>query len=261
MRNSRTRPLLEIVLPLAVTLICGLAAYVCLGRPAIIGIDDENITQVYAHNVANGFGYVYTPGYERVEGATSPLWFLIHCLIYKISYHPEGMLLLCSIGFTWWAINSTYVIAKTVVGVLNLPSWTTLVPVLTIAVSPNYFAWTIVSMMDQAAWSAVLLALIAILVRHASGPDTSMRTNLPALLLCVLAILARPESLILLPAIMALIGDNRIRQQRSSRCCRLSASVWHHTAANVNRADKLSAILLWLPTPKHLLRQDLKLSA
>ena len=43
-----------------------------------VGIDDANITQVYARNIAAGHGYVYNIGGERVEGSTSLLWTLIN---------------------------------------------------------------------------------------------------------------------------------------------------------------------------------------
>jgi hypothetical protein len=33
---------------------------------------------------------VYTPHFEHVEGATSPLWVAVHFLLYKITAHPEA---------------------------------------------------------------------------------------------------------------------------------------------------------------------------
>jgi len=43
-----------------------------------IGIDDANITQAYAQHLAQGLGYVYNAGGERVEGSTSLLWTVIN---------------------------------------------------------------------------------------------------------------------------------------------------------------------------------------
>ncbi len=80
-------------LALAVTLVGTAVAYV--GRPTD-GIDDAEITHVFAHNIAAGFGYVYNPGGERVEGSTSLLWTLLNVIPFSVSDHPEGFLaLLC----------------------------------------------------------------------------------------------------------------------------------------------------------------------
>src|SRR3954451_10285533 len=38
--------------------------------------DDAMISMRYAKNLANGYGLVWNPGGERVEGYTNPLWVL-----------------------------------------------------------------------------------------------------------------------------------------------------------------------------------------
>src|SRR5512146_430215 len=67
-----------------------------LGYP-LIGIDDANIYFVYARNLANGYGFVYNSGGERVEGFTSLLWTLISALAFKFLAHPELTLLIINI--------------------------------------------------------------------------------------------------------------------------------------------------------------------
>lgn len=62
------RSLCRLVLTAILVLIATAAAYQQLGRPCI-GVDDANITLVYARNLSRGHGFVYTPGGERVEDA------------------------------------------------------------------------------------------------------------------------------------------------------------------------------------------------
>src|SRR4051812_44621858 len=51
----------------------------------VIGIDDANIYFVYMKNFAQGHGFVWNIGGERVEGFTSLIWTLIGSVCYKIS--------------------------------------------------------------------------------------------------------------------------------------------------------------------------------
>jgi arabinofuranosyltransferase len=191
-------------LSLAVTALCSVLVYWCLGKPGIIGIDDENITQVYGRNLAQGYGYVYTPHFEHVEGATSPLWVAIHFLLYKLSVNPEIYLLLCAAVLTWMALYWSLGIATRVIDALSLPRWALLIPLLSIALQPSYFAWMVWSVMDQCLWSAVVLGLSSVLIRQLSAEQSRLRATPAGLLLCALAVLARPESMLLVPAILAL---------------------------------------------------------
>jgi hypothetical protein len=54
-----------------------------------IGIDDANITQTYAKNIVNGFGYVYNEGGEFVEGSTSLIWTAFNVFFFIIDKSPE----------------------------------------------------------------------------------------------------------------------------------------------------------------------------
>ncbi|MGZ9166993.1 MAG: hypothetical protein ACXW4U_17620, partial [Anaerolineales bacterium] len=79
--------------------LCLLACFLALKKLnyPLIGIDDANIYFVYARNLANGYGFVYNIGSERVEGFTSLLWTLISALVFKFSSHPELTLLVINI--------------------------------------------------------------------------------------------------------------------------------------------------------------------
>ena len=202
MRLLRVRDLLIAVV---ISALCSFLVYRGLGNPGVSGIDDENITQVYGRNLANGFGYVYTPHFERVEGATSALWVAVHWLLYKITIHPEPYLLACSLALSGLAIYWSLGIARSVVAAMALPSWSIVIPALAICAQPNYFVWTVVSMMDQGLWSALMLGLLFLLVRIVNATDTPQHPGL-GVVLCTLCVLARPESMLLLPLLLTLTG-------------------------------------------------------
>jgi arabinofuranosyltransferase len=57
-------------------------------------LDDEMISMRYARNLAHGFGLVYNPGGDRVEGFTNPLWVLYMALLHLLPVSPPKMSLL-----------------------------------------------------------------------------------------------------------------------------------------------------------------------
>jgi len=196
--------MLNAALALVVTALCSFRVYKALGRPVLTGIDDENITQVYGQNLAHGFGYVYTPNFEHVEGATSPLWVALHWLFYTVTDRPEPFILICSAACTALAIFWGLGIARTLSHALNLPRWTLWIPVLAIAAQPNYFHWTVVTMMDQGVWGTIVVGLLYVLIREVTGSRTPPRASVLGVVLCVLSVLARPESMLLMPAMLAI---------------------------------------------------------
>jgi arabinofuranosyltransferase len=205
-RSTHSVRKLDGVIALIITALCSFLVYHDLEKPMLTGIDDENITQVYGRNLANGFGYVYTPNFEHVEGATSPLWVAVHYVLYKLTATPEPYILLLGVVFTVLSIYWALGIARYTLAALELPERALWIPVLAIAAQPNYFHWTVVTMMDQGVWGALVLGLVYVLVRQVSPTEASERASFPGVALCVLGVLARPESMLLLPMMLALAG-------------------------------------------------------
>ena len=85
--------ILKYLLILIITCLSTYLAFLQLGKP-LIGIDDANIFFVYARNFANGNGFVYHPGGERVEGFSSVLWVMICSLGYITTKNPEILIIL-----------------------------------------------------------------------------------------------------------------------------------------------------------------------
>src|SRR5438309_8604478 len=80
------------LLAFSYTLVATIINYLIYRFPNI-GIDDANIYFIYMRHFANGNGFVYNLGGERVEGFTSILWTLIGTTFFKLSIHPEQWLL------------------------------------------------------------------------------------------------------------------------------------------------------------------------
>jgi hypothetical protein len=111
-----------------------------------------------------------------------------------------------SAALTALAIYWSLGIARCILAALALPRWALWIPVLAIAAQPNYFHWTVVSMMDQGLWGALVLGLVFVLVRQVGSSEAPERASALGVVLCVAGMLARPESMLLLPAMLALAG-------------------------------------------------------
>lgn len=176
-----------------------LASAAILGFPTT-GTDDANITFVYARNLANGHGLVYTPGYERVEGFTSLGWMLVCSAVIALLPTPEPALFALSGALAAAAAAAAFAVARRLGAGAPL-AWIALA--VWLAASPGFWAWTGVSLMDVALFAAVVnglaLALVCVIVEP-SHPGA--RLGLAAL--CALAVLTRPEAMALVPG--ALVG-------------------------------------------------------
>jgi arabinofuranosyltransferase len=201
---SRFAIILDALAAIFVTVVCSFLVYKDLGKPVLTGIDDENITQVYGQNLAHGFGYVYTPNFEHVEGATSPLWVAVHWLAYSLTAQPEPFIFIFCILLTGLTLYWSLGIARWVASALVLPAWTIWIAMLATVAQPAFFHWTVVTMMDQGLWATVVVGLMYVLVRETSNPDRRPRNSVLGVLLCALSVLARPESMLLMPAMLAI---------------------------------------------------------
>lgn len=158
-----------------------------------IGFDDANITQVYARNIAQGYGYVYNVGGERVEGNTSLLWTLINVSAFWLMGAPELYLAAICFGMT----VATIFVAGQIAQMLTLFSYALFATVADFLVFPRFFGWMAWFLMDTALWVLLITGLFAVLV----GPRTNRRGgSRPWVILGMLALLlpiARPEGIVL----------------------------------------------------------------
>lgn len=160
---------------LAVLIVCAFAAWRDLGRPRL-GIDDANIFFVYAQHLAHGQGFVYNLGGEHVEGASSLLFLFLCTLIWRIAEHPEFVLFGMEFLFLLIA-NGALIYLLSVLGAkwdirprvwLALPS----AYLLWICLSPSYFDWALISLMDTGLYSLLIVLSFTLLILRAVSERT-----------------------------------------------------------------------------------------
>jgi hypothetical protein len=164
---------------------------------SLTGVDDANIFFIYARNLANGYGFVYNAGGEKVEGFTSLLWTLICAIALFFSSNPEFIVIivnisLISLGVTFAIayIQSVFVIQRD--SVLERYVWP-LVFLVLLVTSPAYMLWNSISLMENALWSTLLLIGTILVIQE----NISSRViNLVFIPLSILLLLTRPESLL-----------------------------------------------------------------
>ena len=163
----------------------------------LTGIDDANIYFVYAKNVANGHGFVYNVGGERVEGFTSILWTLICALVFKLSSHPELILLIINILIISVGIAVTLIYLQNDFLAMEKSQRTKLlwsgIFLVLLLTSPRYIVWNTITLMENGLWSTLLLVTTIFVIKDHPSPQA---INLGFIPLSILLVLARPESML-----------------------------------------------------------------
>lgn len=174
----------------------------------IIGIDDANICFVYARNLIHGQGFTFAPGGERVEGFTSLLWVLVLAPFFWFR-SPERLIFLFNVGLMAACLASFYrFLNRHLLGSLRCSAWAArlfgLAAVLYLFCSPDYFSWSVVSLMDVGLWNFLNVYCLIFYVDLLTAPQATFRQ---AGLLCgviFLLILVWPESLAFTGALLVL---------------------------------------------------------
>ena len=172
--------------------------WTCYGNP-MTGIDDANIYQVYMRNLADGHGFVYQVGGERVEGFTSLLWVLIGALVYKIFPKPEPVLMLLSLSMIYMLVFRLNRELNWLTGGKQGLGWRHLFFMLLLLVVPGFFDWTLFTIMETALWASLLTHLAVLVAREPPNPIRMHELTLDQWKiggLLVLLVLTRPESML-----------------------------------------------------------------
>jgi len=191
---------LKTLIPILFVLVATWMTYRLHGSPQT-GIDDANIVFSYSENLAAGHGMIYDHNPERVEGFTSMLWTLLCALIFKLGLGERGVLmlsvsLLCVVQILFLHIVRRQAASR------GRPSWPyACVYLLLIVSSPSYITWMTITLMDTCLWGFILACLTYVAI----DPPRTSRGHILTILLIVLATLARPEAMILVPAMIGLV--------------------------------------------------------
>jgi hypothetical protein len=186
-----------------------LASAAILGFPST-GTDDANITFVYARNLANGDGLVFTPGYERVEGFTSAGWMLVCSAVFWLLPWREPALLAVSVALAATSAGALLALVRTFFAASPLAfalaaSW--------LIATPGFWAWTTVSLMDVALFSAVVHGMTLTLVWTLLGRG-GRAGPIGLAVCCAAAVLTRPEAMALVPGVLV-VGGLALRARES----------------------------------------------
>lgn len=164
------------------------------GKPRV-GIDDANIYFTYAKNLAEGHGFVFNAGGERVEGFTSLLWVLICSLVYTLFANFEFVLLIFNVILISLALFCSLQFIDRLNGNKKILSPVTLCFLLAVFLIPGYIDWTILTLMETGLWSLLMILIVV------SFGSKIIKNQLPAFSLLLsffigMLVITRPESLL-----------------------------------------------------------------
>lgn len=173
-------------------------AWFMLGKP-VIGIDDANIFLRYARNFANGDGFVYNAGGERVEGFTSFLWVLVCAGFYTITSNPEILigifLLLCTTLTITMVYTTLFKELESLSDGFLKRNFFWLYSGFIICIGPSLGTWWILSLMENGLWSMLFTTIVVLLMRVSRNNDLNKPEQLLGLAAAFLMVLTRPEAL------------------------------------------------------------------
>ena len=157
----------------------------------ITGVDDANISFVYARHLVDGHGFVYNIGGERVEGFTTLLWVLISALFFSITSQPEIILLIINIILLVTANSITFYYLYR--SHQNIDVSIIVAYLVLIMVIPDYITWMTLPLMETGVWSFLLIAsaITVLMINKNSG----LRFRLLLSFLIGLLLLTRPEAI------------------------------------------------------------------
>ena len=161
---------------------------------SLIGIDDANIYMVYMRNFANGHGFVYNIGGERVEGFTSLLWTVVGASFFSVSNHPEILLLISNIIIVSYCLWKLASYLDRYFNDNRLATPFSLLFIGSLVLIPGYFEWTVLSLMETGLWSCLLILTTLCLLEN--NKNNHRFVDIKFCMLITLLVFCRPESML-----------------------------------------------------------------
>jgi arabinofuranosyltransferase len=180
------------LLLLAITI----ADFIYLGKPSK-GIDDANIFFRYAENIVHGYGFVFNPGGERVEGFTSFLWVLICAAFYAVSNHFAILLLGFSLFLTTLTITMVYSELEKEIEIFDLfffkKYFFWIYCAFIICIGPSFVAWSVLSLMENGLWNFIFVSMVVMIIQLVRN-DFSFLKKTIFIIAAILLLATRPEA-------------------------------------------------------------------
>lgn len=181
---------LGLALGLALTL-AGLLAHAWYYR---FLTDDAFISFRYARNLSQGFGLVFNPGFERVEGYSNFLWTLLLAGFDRLGLAPERVAnpfsLIATAGL--WGVTTWFALRRAPVG---SGTWIAWVPALLLAATRSIAVWSTSGLETRLFEFLLVAGALRLVVELESELAGSRRASLAAWLFA-LATLTRPDGLL-----------------------------------------------------------------
>ena len=162
--------------------------------------DDAFISFRYARNLAHGFGLVFNPGFERVEGYTNFLWVLLLAGLNRLGIEPEAAAGPLGILFTvaLWAVVARFALRR--VAEPN-HAWQALVPLALLALTRSVAVWS-TSGLETRCFEFLVVAGVLRLIEELERLERGEPWRPLAWLLFALAALTRPDGLLISGAVL-----------------------------------------------------------
>jgi arabinofuranosyltransferase len=216
--------------------IVSLATFLMMARFdfPLTGIDDANIFFVYAKNFANGHGFVYNVGGERVEGFSSLLWTLLCTVVFSLSTSPELPLLIINIIIISLGITAALAYIRSAL-VPQMDSryagwlWPPVFLVLLVT-SPAYIIWNTIALMENAVWSTLLLLATVFVIQE---NISSRAINVVFIPISILMMLTRPESFLWVGVLTATLLVRKTQTDGITRALREMIAIFVAIVATV----------------------------
>jgi hypothetical protein len=88
------------------------SSFIIAGERYFVLFDDAMVSMRYAKNLAEGYGLVWNPGGDRVEGFTNPLWVLIMAGFHLLPIPASKMSLLVQLSGAGFLIANLFFVRK-----------------------------------------------------------------------------------------------------------------------------------------------------
>jgi hypothetical protein len=192
-------------------------------RSPSIGIDDANIYFVYMKNFADGHGFVWNIGGERVEGFTSLLWTLFGAFTYALTpVHFTKILLVTNFVLIFLTLRSVLIFSRRLNGTEQKPFAATDIIILSLLILPlGFIEWGITALMETGLWCFLLVQLTLQLCLFYLKDGKFSITKFS--IMVVLLDLTRPESLALSVLFIGLLFIIVLMERNMKQALRLTA--------------------------------------
>ena len=237
--RAATRPLTWALLGTLALLLAHAAVYRFL-------CDDAFISFRYARNLAHGYGLVFNPGHERVEGYTNFLWVLVLAAGDRLGLVPERLAPALSVLLTivLWGL----VARASFRWVPTTPvRWIALVPLVWLGATRSIAVWS-TSGLETRAFEVLIIAGVFRLIDDVSVRIVGDAPRAPwAAVLLALAEWTRPDGLLIAAAAFGTAGAIlALRKRLSLRDAIVSAATFS-ALVGAQFAFRLAYYGVWFP--------------